>query len=170
MSTFYRLPHITPMRTMGGTFGFRDDLLPFFDKKMPDGRGGKVSLHILFERLDARRNFDEMLTLLTKKDENGFMKMGEFLACHVKVSNMPGFAWNCVHPEHGIKLLIDIMPVAGARSVRIKNLERRPELNEKIGVVRGLKDLEEGRFAVSVQAFDGEMVVLVRASNLDALE
>ena len=51
------------MGAIGGAFGIRDDLLPFFNKKMEDKRG-TVSLYIHFERLDARREFDAMLALL----------------------------------------------------------------------------------------------------------
>tara|TARA_B100001173_G_C15606641_1_gene387051 strand:+ start:35 stop:496 length:462 start_codon:yes stop_codon:yes gene_type:complete len=153
------------MGSIGGAFGFRDDLVPLFDKKMED-EGGMVPLHILFERLDARHEFDAMLAMLNEKDENGYMKMGEFLACHVKKSNMSGF-WNCLHLERGIKLLIDIMPIAGARSVMITNLVKRTDLNNKTGVVLGLKD---DRFAVRIKASDCVVNVLVHASNLVALD
>ena len=165
MSTTFRFPNSTPMGAIGGAFGIRDDLLPFFNKKMVDERGN-VSLHIHFERLDARREFDAMLALLNEKDENGYMRMGEFLACHVKKSNMPGF-WNCLNPERGIKLLIDIMPIAGARSVMITNLVKRTDLNNKTGIVLGLTD---DRFAIRVKASERVVSVLVHASNLVALD
>lgn len=165
MSTTFHFPNSTPMGGIGGAFGIRDDLLEFFNKKVQDERG-TVSLHIHFERLDARREFGAMLALLNKKDENGYMRMGEFLASHVKKSNMPGY-WNCLHPERGIKLLIVIMPIAGARSVMITNLVKRTDLNNKTGVVLGLVD---DRFAVRVKASDRVVSVLVHPSNLTALD
>ena len=151
----------SPMGAIGGALGIRENLVPFFNKKMQD-ESGELSLHIFFERLDARRDFEAMLTLLSQECENGYMEMGEFLACHVRMSNIPGF-WNCLDPERGIKLLIDIMPIAGARSVKITNLVNRVDLNDKTGVVLGLK---ADRFAVRVNASGRVVDVLVRASNL----
>ena len=165
MSTTPWHSNSTPVAAIGGALGIRDDLVPFFNKKMEDD-SGEVSLHIFFERLDARREFDAMLALLNEKDQDGYTKMGEFLACHVKMSNIPGF-WNCIKPECGIKLLIDIMPIAGARSVMITNLVKRADLNNKTGVVLGLKT---DRFAVRVNAADSVVNVLVHASNLVALD
>lgn len=149
------------MGAIGGAFGIRDDLVPLFNQKMEE-EGGTVSLHILFERLDACHKFDAMLALLNKKDEKGYMKMGEFLACHVKNSNVPGY-WNCLHPVRGIKLLIDIMHIAGARFVRITNLVKRTDLNNKTGVVLGLIN---DRFAIRVKDSDSVVNVLINASNL----
>ena len=107
-----------------------------------------------------------MLALLNEKNKNGYQDVGEFLACHVKKSNIPGF-WNCLHPERGIKLLIDIIPIAGARCVMINNLVKRTDLNNKTGVVLALMN---GRFAVRVIASDGVLNTLVQASNLVVLD
>lgn len=118
------------------------------------------------EGLDKRHHFHEMLALLNEKNKNGYQDVGEFLACHVKKSNIPGF-WNCLHPERGIKLLIDIIPIAGARCVMINNLVKRTDLNNKTGVVLALMN---GRFAVRVIASDGVLNTLVQASNLVVLD
>ena len=57
----------SPMGAIGGALGIRENLVPFFNKKMQD-ESGEVSLHIFFERLDARRDFEAMLTLLVCKE------------------------------------------------------------------------------------------------------
>ena len=107
-----------------------------------------------------------MLALLSEKDEDGYMNMAEFLACHVKNSNLQRF-WNCLDSENGIKLIIDIMPIAGARSVQIKSLIKRTDLNDKTGLVLGLvKD----RFAVRVNVSGIVVDALIKASNLVALD
>jgi hypothetical protein len=162
MSFVYEPSSASPIASVGGFFDIRDDLLPLFNERIRDMNGNVTSLHIEFERLDSRFDFDGMLSLLTKKDVNGYSKTAEFLACHVKNSDIPGF-WNCLHPEKGIQYIKDIIPIAGAQHVLVQNLERRTDLNNKVGYVLGLVD---HRFAVRIKCSDGSIDVLVHPTNL----
>ena len=148
---FWKLPGF------GKLAGIRSDLLPFFDEQKMDGTE-MTYLHLFFESLDRRRDFDAMLALLTEEDE-GYCKKGELLVCHVRASKIMG--WNALDSSTGIKFLIDALPIAGASTVIIDGLRERTELNRKSGKVLGC--VKTGRFAVSI---DSHGFVLVKPSNL----
>ena len=122
----------------------RDDLVPFYSQTVSGYR-----LHIYFERLDTAQDFNAMKQLL-KREDGGYLKQAEFLAFHVRHSDILG--WNVTSTRNEIQLLKDILPVAGAGSVKITGLSRQTHLNDQVGHVIGLTLGQDktARFAVTV--------------------
>ena len=91
--------------------------------------------HILFERLDTRKDFTNMLTMLTSTKDH-YHDSGEHLAWHVR--NAKCLGWNALNEDDGIRFLIDILPIAGATTVKIEGLGARTELNGMQATILGL--------------------------------
>lgn len=161
-SAMEKIEASSPISKIAASFGIRDDLWKCLIGKQKFFNW--TCMHL--ERLDARREFEEMQALLTEEDDNGFLDFAEVMACHVRMSNIPGF-WNCLDPECGIKLLIDIMPIAGTRKVKIKDLVVRADLNGKTGLVSGLKMINSfPQFAISLEGLHDTEIVFIQPSNL----
>ena len=91
--------------------------------------------HTLFERLDDRKDFTTMLALLTNTEDH-YCDSGEQLAWHVR--NTATLGWNALDEDDGIPFLINILPIAGATTVKIKGLKTRTDLNGMKALVFGL--------------------------------